>query len=170
MVRWPRKYHTVPNSARKKLHIRDHIIWWRRNSVVACTQRLDSSHSPWCHCHLAGSWNHLSVSRTLCRTNNYYWCATSSIMDYYCLFKKESFQSNVTDLLSKLYIWLFKLKKKLFAGSWFKGDVKAVIDDALATGGGPAISNSLTINGQPGDLYPCSEGKPCMPTIWIIWR
>ncbi|XP_061987878.1 laccase-14-like [Populus nigra] len=48
-------------------------------------------------------------------------------------------------------------ERTIIIGSWFKGDVKAVIDEALATGGGPAISNSLTINGQPGDLYPCSE-------------
>ncbi|KAG6737979.1 hypothetical protein POTOM_059511 [Populus tomentosa] len=48
-------------------------------------------------------------------------------------------------------------EQTIIIGSWFKGDVKAVIDEALATGEGPAISNSLTINGQPGDLYPCSE-------------
>ncbi|KAJ6291503.1 hypothetical protein OIU76_023556 [Salix suchowensis] len=43
-----------------------------------------------------------------------------------------------------------------FTGSWFKGDLKAIIDEALATGQPPEQSNSLTINGQPGDLYPCS--------------
>ncbi|KAJ6952572.1 laccase-14-like [Populus alba x Populus x berolinensis] len=48
-------------------------------------------------------------------------------------------------------------EQTIIIGSWFKGDVKAVIDEALATGGTPNISNSLTINGQPGDLYPCSE-------------
>jgi laccase len=34
----------------------------------------------------------------------------------------------------------------------------AIIDDALATGGDPNISNAFTINGQPGDLYNCSNG------------
>ncbi|KAF9661694.1 hypothetical protein SADUNF_Sadunf19G0095200 [Salix dunnii] len=44
----------------------------------------------------------------------------------------------------------------IIIGSWFKGDLKAIIDEALATGQAPEQSNSLTINGQPGDLYPCS--------------
>ncbi|PKI38725.1 hypothetical protein CRG98_040838 [Punica granatum] len=29
--------------------------------------------------------------------------------------------------------------------------------DALASGGDPNVSDAFTINGQPGDLYPCSE-------------
>ena len=49
----------------------------------------------------------------------------------------------------------------MLAGEWYKGDVMAIIDDALATGGDPNISNAFTINGQPGDLYDCSNG---------IWR
>ncbi|KAB5512685.1 hypothetical protein DKX38_029713 [Salix brachista] len=36
------------------------------------------------------------------------------------------------------------------------GRQRAIIDEALATGQPPEQSNSLTINGQPGDLYPCS--------------
>ncbi|XP_061943871.1 laccase-14-like [Populus nigra] len=50
-------------------------------------------------------------------------------------------------------------EQTIIIGSWFKGDVKAVIDEALATGVVPNISNSLTINGQPGDLYPCSDNN-----------
>lgn len=43
-------------------------------------------------------------------------------------------------------------------GSWFKGDVMAIIDEALATGADPNVSDAFTINGQPGDLYDCSNG------------
>jgi laccase len=43
--------------------------------------------------------------------------------------------------------------------SWFKGDVMAIIDEALTTGGDPNVSDAFTINGQPGDLYECSNGK-----------
>ncbi|XP_031395142.1 putative laccase-9 isoform X2 [Punica granatum] len=42
-------------------------------------------------------------------------------------------------------------------GSWFTGDVMAIIDEALTTGGDPNISDAFTINGQPGDLYNCSS-------------
>ncbi|CAK7323635.1 unnamed protein product [Dovyalis caffra] len=48
-------------------------------------------------------------------------------------------------------------EETIVIGSWYKGDVKAVIDEALATGIVPNVSNSFTINGQPGDLYPCSK-------------
>lgn len=44
------------------------------------------------------------------------------------------------------------------AASWFKGDVMEIIDSALATGADPNISDAFTINGQPGDLYSCSNG------------
>ncbi|KAL0015790.1 hypothetical protein SO802_002859 [Lithocarpus litseifolius] len=49
-------------------------------------------------------------------------------------------------------------EETLILGEWYKGDVMAIIDDALATGGDPNISNAFTINGQPGDLYNCSSG------------
>ncbi|KAG5544229.1 hypothetical protein RHGRI_016848 [Rhododendron griersonianum] len=42
-------------------------------------------------------------------------------------------------------------------GEWWKKDVMEVITEALATGGDPNISDAFTINGQPGDLYPCSK-------------
>ncbi|RVW45349.1 Laccase-14 [Vitis vinifera] len=40
---------------------------------------------------------------------------------------------------------------------WWKNDVNAVRDEGLATGGDPDPSDALLINGQPGDLYPCSN-------------
>ncbi|XP_021819124.1 laccase-15-like [Prunus avium] len=48
-------------------------------------------------------------------------------------------------------------QETLILGSWFKGDVMEIIEDALATGGEPNISDAFTINGQPGDLYTCSN-------------
>lgn len=41
--------------------------------------------------------------------------------------------------------------------SWYKGDVNEVIENALESGGETNTSNAYTINGQPGDLYPCSK-------------
>ncbi|KAF8377231.1 hypothetical protein HHK36_030605 [Tetracentron sinense] len=42
-------------------------------------------------------------------------------------------------------------------GSWFKGDVMEIIEEALVKGGEPNLSDAFTINGQPGDLYDCSK-------------
>eukprot|EP00253_Pinus_taeda_P006467 PITA_06467 len=41
-------------------------------------------------------------------------------------------------------------------GEWWNTDPMAVVNQAILTGGAPNISNAFTINGQPGDLYPCS--------------
>ncbi|XP_059455381.1 laccase-15-like [Corylus avellana] len=49
-------------------------------------------------------------------------------------------------------------EETIVLGEWYKGDVMAIIDDALATGGDPNVSDAFTINGQPGDLYNCSNG------------
>ena len=43
------------------------------------------------------------------------------------------------------------------AGEWWNADVNQVIKEALQTGADPNISDAYTINGQPGDLYPCSK-------------
>ncbi|XP_021827255.1 laccase-15-like [Prunus avium] len=48
-------------------------------------------------------------------------------------------------------------QETLILGSWFKGDVNEIIEEALATGGDPNISDAFTINGEPGDLYDCSN-------------
>lgn len=32
-----------------------------------------------------------------------------------------------------------------------------VLEEFIASGGSPNISDSFLINGQPGDLYPCSK-------------
>ncbi|KAI3685443.1 hypothetical protein L6452_34685 [Arctium lappa] len=44
----------------------------------------------------------------------------------------------------------------IILGEWFRQDVEAVLLDFMRTGGDPNSSDALTINGQPGDLYPCS--------------
>lgn len=43
-------------------------------------------------------------------------------------------------------------------GEWYNGDVMAIIDEAIETGGDPNVSDAFAINGQPGDLYDCSNG------------
>lgn len=43
------------------------------------------------------------------------------------------------------------------AGEWWKSDVMRVYTEFLKSGGSPNNSDAITINGQPGDLYPCSK-------------
>ena len=45
----------------------------------------------------------------------------------------------------------------------------AIIDDALATGGDPNVSDAFTINGQPGDLYNCSNGMLYKDFLFIYF-
>ncbi|KAL7176071.1 hypothetical protein ACSBR2_029613 [Camellia fascicularis] len=42
-------------------------------------------------------------------------------------------------------------------GEWWKQDVMQVLEEFVRTGGTPNDSDAFTINGQPGDLYPCSK-------------
>ncbi|KAL4565918.1 hypothetical protein LXL04_030024 [Taraxacum kok-saghyz] len=42
-------------------------------------------------------------------------------------------------------------------GEWWKKDVMEVLEEFVASGGPPRNSDAYTINGQPGDLYPCSN-------------
>ncbi|KAJ9167107.1 hypothetical protein P3X46_021782 [Hevea brasiliensis] len=48
-------------------------------------------------------------------------------------------------------------EKTIVLASWYKADVMEVITDALTTGADPNISDAYTINGEPGDLYDCSN-------------
>ncbi|KAI3465037.1 hypothetical protein Pfo_021700 [Paulownia fortunei] len=42
-------------------------------------------------------------------------------------------------------------------GEWWKEDIMKVMQEFVASGGQPRDSDAYTINGQPGDLYPCSN-------------
>ncbi|KAK8470189.1 hypothetical protein PHAVU_004G087000 [Phaseolus vulgaris] len=44
-------------------------------------------------------------------------------------------------------------------GEWWKSQVKDVYEEFLRTGGTPNTSDAITINGQPGDLFPCSKSE-----------
>ncbi|KAJ1403792.1 Multicopper oxidase, type 1 [Sesbania bispinosa] len=44
-------------------------------------------------------------------------------------------------------------------GEWWKSEIRDVYDEFLRSGGAPNESDALTINGQPGDLYPCSKSE-----------
>ncbi|RVX07095.1 putative laccase-1 [Vitis vinifera] len=48
---------------------------------------------------------------------------------------------------------------------WWKRDVNEVRDEGLATGADPNSSDALLINGQPGDLYPCSKSGTFKLTV-----
>ncbi|KAG8483976.1 hypothetical protein CXB51_023224 [Gossypium anomalum] len=41
-------------------------------------------------------------------------------------------------------------------GEWWKADIETIINQAMATGGAPNISDAFTINGLPGPSYNCS--------------
>lgn len=45
------------------------------------------------------------------------------------------------------------------SGEWWNANVIDVENEVLASGGSPNNSDAYTINGQPGDLYPCSKKR-----------
>ncbi|CAI9770093.1 unnamed protein product [Fraxinus pennsylvanica] len=45
----------------------------------------------------------------------------------------------------------------IILGEWWKKNVMDIVGNANKTGGEPILSDAYTINGQPGDLYPCSK-------------
>ncbi|XP_050363765.1 laccase-15 [Argentina anserina] len=47
----------------------------------------------------------------------------------------------------------------IILGEWWKQDVNEVLEEFVRSGGAPNISDAYTINGQPGDLYPCSKSN-----------
>jgi len=53
------------------------------------------------------------------------------------------------------------------AGDWWKNDIQTVMEEFLRRGGDPAISDALTINGQPGDRYNCS--RPGWFLIFVLF-
>ncbi|GAV71269.1 Cu-oxidase domain-containing protein/Cu-oxidase_2 domain-containing protein/Cu-oxidase_3 domain-containing protein, partial [Cephalotus follicularis] len=42
-------------------------------------------------------------------------------------------------------------------GEWWKKDIIEVYEEFMRNGGDPNVSDAYLINGQPGDLYPCSK-------------
>ncbi|XP_049405802.1 laccase-7-like [Solanum stenotomum] len=47
----------------------------------------------------------------------------------------------------------------ILLGEWWNANVVDVENEGLTSGAAPNNSNAYTINGQPGDLYPCSSNK-----------
>nr|TKS03600.1 laccase [Populus alba] len=45
----------------------------------------------------------------------------------------------------------------IILGEWWKEDIFEIYDQFRASGADPNVSDAYTINGQPGDLYPCSK-------------
>ncbi|CAI9108132.1 OLC1v1007660C1 [Oldenlandia corymbosa var. corymbosa] len=42
-------------------------------------------------------------------------------------------------------------------GEWWNRDIISILRQTIFTGAAPNVSDAYTINGQPGDLYPCSS-------------
>ncbi|KAK4428418.1 Laccase-14 [Sesamum alatum] len=53
----------------------------------------------------------------------------------------------------------------IILGEWWKEDIVKVRQDYLESGGQPRDSDAYTINGQPGDLYPCSKNNTFQMTV-----
>ncbi|KZV28941.1 laccase-14-like [Dorcoceras hygrometricum] len=53
----------------------------------------------------------------------------------------------------------------IILGEWWKSDVQQVMEEFLRNGGDPNVSDALLINGQPGDLYPCSRQDTFKVTV-----
>ena len=52
------------------------------------------------------------------------------------------------------------------SGEWCKQDTLKIYNETVVIGGAPNVSDAFTINGQPGDLYPCSKpGKKLLKLI-----
>ncbi|KAF9596770.1 hypothetical protein IFM89_013317 [Coptis chinensis] len=47
----------------------------------------------------------------------------------------------------------------ILLGEYWRSSIMDIENLAIANGGAPNISDAYTINGQPGDLYPCSSNK-----------
>ncbi|XP_057790169.1 laccase-14-like [Salvia miltiorrhiza] len=45
----------------------------------------------------------------------------------------------------------------ILIGDWWNTEIETVFKEFLETGGDPEVSNAFLFNGQPGDLYPCSN-------------
>lgn len=54
------------------------------------------------------------------------------------------------------------------AGEWWKSDIQEVLNEFLASGGDPNISDAFLINGQPGDRYNCSKNGTTLYNPWKI--
>nr|DAD26593.1 TPA_asm: hypothetical protein HUJ06_028061 [Nelumbo nucifera] len=53
----------------------------------------------------------------------------------------------------------------ILLGEWWNANVVDVENEALATGAAPNNSDAYTINGRPGDLYPCSRNGTYKLTV-----
>ncbi|KAM7531155.1 hypothetical protein LguiB_034565 [Lonicera macranthoides] len=56
----------------------------------------------------------------------------------------------------------------LLLGEWWDANLMDVVRQATRTKGAPNVSNAYTINGQPGDLYNCSNKGPGQITDVLI--
>ena len=68
--------------------------------------------------------------------------------------KKYIFNLACYDFILQFFL-IYRVK--LFLGEWWKEDVMQVLSEFVASGGAPRDSDAYTINGQPGDFYPCSS-------------
>ncbi|XP_022880078.1 laccase-14-like [Olea europaea var. sylvestris] len=56
-------------------------------------------------------------------------------------------------------------EKLIILGEWWNRSVEEVLSEFMASGDDPEVSNAFLINGQPGDLYPCSRSDTFKLTV-----
>ncbi|XWS15336.1 hypothetical protein CRYUN_Cryun35bG0087000 [Craigia yunnanensis] len=54
----------------------------------------------------------------------------------------------------------------IILGEWWKEDIAQLRQRIIKSGGDPNVSDAFTINGQPGDLYPCSKQGTFKLTVY----
>ncbi|KAM7257058.1 hypothetical protein ACFE04_012799 [Oxalis oulophora] len=60
--------------------------------------------------------------------------------------------------LGKPYPFIMPKKEiPIMLGEWWNRNPQSVLRQSMFTGAAPNVSDAYTINGQPGDLYPCSN-------------
>ena len=52
------------------------------------------------------------------------------------------------------------------AAEWWRRDPISVIRQSMVTGAPPNISDTILINGQPGDFLPCSSQGTYVSVYW----
>ncbi|CAL5388481.1 unnamed protein product [Camellia sinensis] len=55
--------------------------------------------------------------------------------------------------------WGARMPRNSISGEWWNANVIDVENQGLASGGAPNISDAFTINGRPGNQYPCSSNR-----------
>lgn len=127
------------------------------DSLVACSRVLAPCNRAWSTHHLSQTFPFLPISKTLRRSYHFIGFDSYHFKHHsLCRLKWRNVGSIYNSMLCRSIV--------INAGEWWNANVVDVENQGLAAGIPPNNSDAFTINGQPGDLYPCS--KPSTPYIF----